>query len=87
MIKVKLTDLTIGIKCPAATQDLELNTKNRNNAIQADYIQYGPLNVDKPGDYWKKIADHWNTKKRQQRVTLCNCVHLIFRQEWRVYAR
>ena len=32
--------------CPAPTQDLELNTKNRNSAIKAEYIQYGPL---KPG--------------------------------------
>jgi hypothetical protein len=74
MIKVKLTDLTIGIKCPAATQDLELNTKNRNNAIQADYIQYGPLNVDEPGDYWEKIADHWDTTEEAAKKSLCgNC--------------
>ena len=31
--------------CPSATQDLELNTKNRNAAIQAEHIQYGPLNL------------------------------------------
>ena len=74
MIKVKLADLTIGIKCPAATQDLELNTKNRNNAIQADYIQYGPLNVDEPGDYWEKIADHWDTTEEAAKKSLCgNC--------------
>ena len=42
--------------CPAATQDLELNTKNRDASIKADHIQYGPLNVDKPGSYWKDIA-------------------------------
>ena len=74
MIKVKLTDLTIGVKCPAATQDLEVNTKNRDAAIKADYIQYGPLNVDKPGNYWKKIADHWNTNEEAARESLCgNC--------------
>ena len=38
--------------CPTATQNLELNTKNRDAAIKAEYIQYGPLNVDEPGDYW-----------------------------------
>ena len=27
--------------CPPATQDLELNTKNRDAAIQAEHIQYG----------------------------------------------
>ena len=26
-------------QCPAATQDLELNTLNRNRAIQADHIK------------------------------------------------
>ena len=44
--------------CPPATQDLELNTKNRDSAIHAEHIQYGPLNVDKPGDYWKDIAEY-----------------------------
>ena len=32
--------------CPLPTQDLKLNTKNRNSAIKADYIQYGPLNLN-----------------------------------------
>ena len=45
------------MKCPAATQDLKLNTKNRDAAIKAEHIQYGPLNVDEPGDYWNDIAD------------------------------
>ena len=74
MIKLRLEQLSIGVKCPAATQDLELNTKNRNNAIQADYIQYGPLNVDEPGDYWEKIADHWDTTEEAAKKSLCgNC--------------
>ena len=32
--------------CPRATQDLELNTKNRDSAVKAEHIQYGPLNLD-----------------------------------------
>jgi hypothetical protein len=32
--------------CPPATQDLKLNTKNRDAAIHAKHIQYGPLNVN-----------------------------------------
>lgn len=61
--------------CPAATQDLELNTKNRGKAIQADYIKYGPLNVDEPGDYWDKIADYWDTSVQAAKQSLCgNCV-------------
>ena len=60
--------------CPLATQNLELNTKNRNNAIQADHIQYGPLNIDNPGDYFEKIAEFWNTTEQAAKSSLCgNC--------------
>ena len=54
-----------GLVCPPATQDLELNTKNRDSAIQAEHIQYGPMNlVNEPGEYWVNIAEHWNTTAR-----------------------
>ena len=33
-------------ECPASTQDVSLNTANRDRAIQADFIKYGPLNVE-----------------------------------------
>lgn len=60
--------------CPLATQDLEVNTKNRDAAIKAEHIQYGPLNVDEPGDYWKDLAEHWNTTEEAAQGTLCaNC--------------
>ena len=63
MIKVKVEDLSMGkkMKCPAATQDLKLNTKNRDASIKAEHIQYGPLNVDEPGDYWWFKFCCWNT--------------------------
>ena len=61
--------------CPKPTQDLELNTRNRNQAIKADYIQYGPLNVDEPGDFWTKIAKFWNTSEEAALKAKCsNCV-------------
>jgi hypothetical protein len=61
--------------CPPATQDLELNTKNRDSAIKAEHIQYGPLNVKEPGDYWQKIADFWNTDIEAAMASKCsNCV-------------
>jgi hypothetical protein len=61
--------------CPPATQDLELNTKNRDVAIQAEHIQYGPLNVDVPGSYWQDIAKYWNTTEDAAKASLCgNCV-------------
>tara|TARA_A100001515_G_scaffold144937_1_gene150845 strand:- start:2337 stop:2771 length:435 start_codon:yes stop_codon:yes gene_type:complete len=61
--------------CPLATQDLKVNTRNRDKAIKAAYIQYGPLNVDDPGDFWKKIADYWNTSESAAKQSKCgNCV-------------
>ena len=36
------------MSCPPATQNLELNTKNRDYAFKTDWIKYGPLNVDAP---------------------------------------
>ena len=62
-------------KCPKPTQDLELNTKNRDASIEADHIKYGPLNVDEPGDYWAKIAKKWDTTEDAAKKSLCsNCV-------------
>jgi len=61
--------------CPAATQDLILNTKNRDAAVKAEHIQYGPLNVSEPGTYWKDIAKYWNTIEKAAKGTNCsNCV-------------
>ena len=61
--------------CPKPAVDLKLNTKNRESAIQADYIQYGPLNVDEPGNYWKDIAKYWNTSLEAAKKSVCgNCV-------------
>jgi len=60
--------------CPKATQDLEMNTKNRDSAIKADYIQYGPLNLTDE-DYWERAAEHWNTEPEVAKESKCyNCV-------------
>ena len=62
-----------GMKCPPATKNLELNTKNRDATIKK--FNYGPLNVDEPGDYWKKIAKYWKTTEKAARKSLCgNCI-------------
>lgn len=46
--------------CPAATQSIDLNLKNRQKAI--DEYQYGPLNPNEPNEeYWQQLADKWNT--------------------------
>lgn len=60
--------------CPPATQDLELNTRNRNNAIEAEYIQYGPLNLSDE-KYWDRAAEHWKTTPDVAKKSKCgNCV-------------
>ena len=69
-IKIKKSE---DLACPAATKDVDLNTKNRNATIENH--MYGPLNVDEPGDYWKKIADKWDTSEKAAKKSLCgNCV-------------
>ncbi len=60
--------------CPPATQDLELNTKNRDAAIKAEHIQYGPLNLEDE-KYWERAADHWNTEPEVAKKSRCgNCI-------------
>jgi len=60
--------------CPLATKDLKTNTKNRNAAIRAKWIQYGPLNLSDKS-YWRRIAKHWNTTVDVAMNSRCaNCV-------------
>lgn len=60
-------------QCPAATQNLKLNTQNRDATIKE--FNYGPLNVAEPGDYWEKIAKYWKTTTEAAKKSLCgNCV-------------
>ena len=63
--------------CPAATQDIQLNLKNRQNAI--DNVGYGPLNPNEPNDeFWQEKADKWKTTVEEAKTTLCaNCVFFI----------
>jgi len=66
-------DEAVGQDCPPATQDLELNTKNRDATLKN--FNYGPLNVSEPGDYWEKIADYWDTDVEAALASKCgNCV-------------
>ena len=59
--------------CPPATQDVKLNTKNRDLTVKNH--MYGPLNVDEPGDYWEKIAKKWDTTTEAAKKSMCeNCV-------------
>lgn len=59
--------------CPTATQNLELNTKNRNAAIKAEHVHYGPLNLSDE-EYWEHIAEHWGTTADVAKQSTCgNC--------------
>ena len=59
--------------CPPAVQNVDLNTKNRDQTTLRH--NYGPLNVDEPGDYWEKIADQWKTSVKAAKMSLCaNCI-------------
>ncbi len=61
-------------KCPPATQDITLNLKNRQKAINE--YGYGPLNPDLPNTkFWMKKVDEWNLDSAEEaKSSLCgNC--------------
>jgi hypothetical protein len=60
--------------CPPATQDIALNLKNRQKAI--DEYGYGPLNPDLPNTkFWMAKVDEWNLDSVEEaKSSLCgNC--------------
>lgn len=64
-------------ECPPATQDIMINTKNRNKAI--NNIGYGPLNPDRPNvDFWEEKAKLWQTTTDEAKSSRCaNCAMFI----------
>ena len=45
-------------RCPAPTQDIALNTRNRDHAIRD--FDYGPPNPSAPSTwFWRKLAARW----------------------------
>jgi hypothetical protein len=68
-------------KCPPATQDIALNLKNRQKAI--DDYGYGPLNPAMPNTkFWMKKVDEWNLDSVEEaKSSLCgNCAAFDIRQ-------
>lgn len=58
--------------CPLATQDIDVNLKNRQAAI--DEYHYGPANPESPEDYWDAAAKRWNIKVDTAKTMTCgNC--------------
>jgi hypothetical protein len=73
--KEKINEQKKETSCPTATLDISVNTANRDRARKLDGILYGPLNVELPGDYWKKIAKKWKTSPEAAKKSNCgNCV-------------
>jgi starvation-inducible DNA-binding protein len=63
--------------CPVATQDIQVNLENRQNAI--DNVGYGPLNPKEPNEeFWQEKADKWDTSPEEAKTSVCgNCVFFV----------
>lgn len=70
----KAINKVAGEECPKATQDIDLNTKNRNSTVKKH--SYGPLNPSEPSKkYWDKIAKKWDATAEEAMKSRCyNCV-------------
>ena len=76
----KITGIKIkaeGDVCPPATQDIAVNIKNRQKAI--DTAGYGPLNPNEPNaDFWQKKADRWDVSIESSKKQRCgNCIMFV----------
>jgi hypothetical protein len=73
MIVMKGEDKGEYSDCPIATQDIEVNLKNREKAIEK--AQYGPLNPDEPNtQYWRDMGAKWRVSGEQAKKSRCgNC--------------
>ena len=62
-----------GKSCPAATQDITINLRNRAKAINS--ADYGPENPDLPNTaFWKAKADQWEVSVEDAKQSRCgNC--------------
>ena len=61
-------------KCPPATQDIDLNLENRQEAIESK--GYGPLNPNQPNTkFWKEKMEMWKLDSiNEAKESICgNC--------------
>ena len=75
MKKLKHILIEAETKCPAATQDVDLNTKNRNSTRKKH--AYGPMNPSAESDgYWEKMSEEWKgaTPEEARGMRCGNCV-------------
>jgi hypothetical protein len=69
------------MKCPASTQDIKLNLKNRNWAFKN--VGYGPANPEEESaEFWADRAKEWNTSVDEAKTMRCgNCAAFIVTPE------
>jgi hypothetical protein len=69
------------MKCPASTQDVKLNLKNRDWAFKN--VGYGPANPEEESsDFWIARAKEWNTSVDEAKTMRCgNCAAFIVTPE------
>ena len=69
--------LLSGVICPIATQDIQINLKNRNNAFKK--FGYGPPNPDEPNElFCLKKAKMYKAPTKDIKSMLCgNCAAFI----------
>jgi len=77
MINLYSFGVNKAVSCPKATQDVALNLKNRENAIEV--AAYGPLNPQEPNtEFWDEKAERWDVTIPQAKKSLCgNCAVFI----------
>lgn len=77
LIAASAIELQTEPECPPATQDIQLNLTNRQNAI--DNVGYGPLNPAEPNEaFWDDKADRWNITPEEAKTAVCgNCIFFI----------
>jgi hypothetical protein len=69
------------VECPPATQDIQLNLKNRQSCI--DIANYGPANPNaNDSEYWQKKADQFKTTVEIAQTMRCsNCSAFVIKQK------
>jgi hypothetical protein len=77
LFNTELSTKDSGESCPPATQDIAINIKNRQKAI--DSAAYGPMNPKEPdAKFWPAKAKRWSVSEEDAKKSLCgNCILFV----------